>query len=209
MGKYIIPKLYKQYYIDKQDERRVLFQKIREIYRPETGLYPGSFAHITPSLYIENMIYVDNDKRISKFFSSENLTEYIRLNRAYKSEPALLGLQQDFKNNLPVKEISMDVLFSFYSGFISLHCKRYLKENGILVCNDSHGDASIATTDSDYQFIGVIKRVGDRFTISENDLHLYFQKKDRSAIDTKKVLSQMRGENFTKKGYAYIFRKII
>jgi len=53
---------------------------------------------------------------------------------------------------------------------------------------------------------GIIKRNGKNFSITDKDLHTYFIKRDGSPIDTAKVRSKMIGENFTKKGYAYIFK---
>ena len=108
--------------------------------------------------------------------------------------------------NLPIATESFDMMFSFYAGFISQSCKKYLKQDGILVCNNSHGDASIAFTDPDYFLTAVVKRSGERFRISSDSLDAYFHKKDKSPIDTEKVLRRMTGENFTKKAYAYIFR---
>ncbi|MFX0037200.1 MAG: hypothetical protein ACFE9I_16330 [Candidatus Hermodarchaeota archaeon] len=40
-----------------------------------------------------------------------------------------------------------------YAGFVSQSCKEYLKVGGILLTNNSHGNASMAYIDDDYQFI--------------------------------------------------------
>ncbi len=200
-----IPALYRKYFVDKNDERRMLFEKLKEAYAPEKGIYPGSFVHITPSFYIRDMTYVDSDKRVSKFFSDKNVLRYIEANKNYCENALVRGLQADFSGDLPIEEYSFDIMFSFYAGFISRSCKKYLKNGGILVCNNSHGDASIARTDGDYTLAAVIKRSGNRFTITEKDLDSYFIKRDGSPIDTNKVLDKMTGENFTKKGYAYVF----
>ena len=76
-----IPILYKQYFLDKHDERRMLFEKIVSIYHPQKGIYPGSFVHITPSFFINDMTYIDSDKRISKFFLDEKVLSYIEANK--------------------------------------------------------------------------------------------------------------------------------
>ncbi len=201
-----IPKLYKQYFVDKHDERKILFEKIVELYHPKKGIYPGSFVHITPSFFIKDMAYIDNDKRISGFFRDEEVLSYITKNRIYYDTPEVIWYQADFSSELPLNENYFDIMFSFYSGFISQSCKKYLKEGGILVCNNSHGDASIAFLDEDYILIGIIKRNGVKFNITDKNLHTYFKKKDGSDIDKAKVLEKMTGENFTKKGYAYIFK---
>jgi len=201
-----IPKLYKQYFVDKQDERKMLFEKIVELYNPQKGIYPGSFVHITPSFFITDMTYIDNDKRISGFFRDENVLSYIIKNKIYFNSPVVNWYQSDFSNELPCNEKYFDIMFSFYSGFISQSCKKYLKDEGIFVCNNSHGDASIAFLDKDYILIGVIKRNGIKFNITDRNLNTYFKKKDGSDLDKSKVLKKMMGEKYTKKGYAYIFK---
>jgi len=201
-----IPKLYKQYFIDKQDERNMLFEKLANHYNPLKGLYPGSFTHITPSLYISDMTYVDSDSRIARFFHDPEVRAYLEHHKTYPDAMKLCGIQADFTERLPLPENSYDMLFSFYAGLISQHCKRYIKEGGILVCNNSHGDSSICFTDSDYRLVGVVNRKGDTFTISQKDLETYFQKRDGTPIDREKVERRLTGENFTRKAFAYIFR---
>lgn len=201
-----IPKLYKQYFVDKHDERRMLFEKIVDLYHPQKGIYPGSFVHITPSFFINDMTYIDSDKRIAKFFMDEKVLSYIEANKNYSKNATVNGIQANFSSDLPIEKNIFDIMFSFYAGFISQSCKKYLKVAGILVCNNSHGDASIAFSDKDYKLIGVIKRSGAHFNITDKDLNTYFIKKDGSPINENKVLEKMMGENFTKKGYAYVFK---
>jgi hypothetical protein len=201
-----IPVLYKKYYVDKHGERKMLFAKIVELYNPQKGIYPGSFVHITPSFFIKEMTYIDNDKRIPGFFKDAEVLSFISKNKIYFDTPAVIWFKADFENKLPLTKNYYDIMFSFYSGFVSQSCKKYLKEDGILVCNNSHGDASIAFLDEEYILTGVIKRNGMRFTITDKNLHTYFRKKDGSNINKAKVLEKMRGENFTKKEYAYVFK---
>ena len=200
-----IPKLYKQYFLDKHDDRRMLFEKLVALYHPRKGIYPGCFVHITPSFFINDMTYIDSDKRISKFFMDEKVSSYIEANKIYRESATVKSFQADFARDLPIENNAFDIMFSFYAGFISQSCKKYLKSDGILVCNNSHGDASIAYTDEDYRLIGVIKRNGEQFNITDKDLSSYFIKRDGSPINRNKVLEKMTGENFTKKGYAYVF----
>jgi hypothetical protein len=93
------------------------------------------------------MTYIDSDKRISKFFGDKNVLSYIEAYKTYKENTVIRGLQADFPGDLPIEEQTFDSMFSFYAGFISRSCKKYLKSCGLLVCNNSHGDASIARTD--------------------------------------------------------------
>lgn len=201
------PKLYKKYFIDKGDERRELFEKLKAQFEIHRAVYPGSFVHITPSFYIEEMMYIDSDRRVHQFFHSKSTREYIEANREYDGSVLFTGLQADFSEELDIPSGYYGALFSFYSGFVSQACKKYLKGKGILIANNSHGDSSIAFTDPDYELIGMIHRKGSRFSITDKDLDQYFRKRDGSHIDVEKVLSTMTGERFTRPAYAYIFRK--
>lgn len=201
-----IPSLYKKYFIDKNDERKNMFEIINDLYKPQNGIYPGSFVHITPSFYVPNMTYIDSDKRINKFFTDLNIDSYIEENKVYIENFTIKHFQTNFNSKIDIKENDYDLMFSFYAGFISQSCKKYLKEGGLLVCNNSHGDSSLAFVDKDYTFIGVIKRNGNKFTFSDKKLSDYFIKKDGTKIDKDKVLLRMIGENFTKKAYAYVFK---
>lgn len=208
-----IPKLYKRFYVDKCDERRELFQAVSTHYSLEKGIYAGSFVHITPSFYIQDMTYVDFDKRMNKFFKDEQVYEYIKANKTYEGKPLITYYQKDYSDKIPVKEKSYDVIFSFFSaakgsGFISQACKKYLKQGGLLVCNNSHGDASIAATDPMYQLIAVINRNNTKFYIQEKRMDDYLKKKNGKPIDQAKVKETIIGETFSKKAYAYIFKLI-
>ena len=201
------PKLYQKYYIDKGDERRGLFKALTAQFEIHRGIYPGSFVHITPSFSIREMMYIDSDKRVHRFFHSKSAKEYVEENKEYGGPARFTGLQADFTGDIDVPPGYYDTLFSFYSGFVSQACKKYLKGKGILIANNSHGDASIAFTDPDYELIGAIHPKGSRFSITDKDLDQYFRKRDGSPIDVEKVLKTMTGEKFTKTAYAYIFRK--
>lgn len=200
-----IPQLYKRYFVDNSDERRMMFEKLAKLFNLQKGIYPGSFVHITPSFYISDMTYIDADKRISRFFGNDDLLRYVKSEKKYLEDPHIKSFQSDYKSSLPVEEESFDIMFSFYAGFISRFCKKYLKDKGILVCNNSHGDASLAAIDKDYTLIGVIKRNGENFSISDKNLNDYLLKRDGTVIDENKVLKKMIGESFSKKAFAYIF----
>ncbi|WP_028975463.1 hypothetical protein [Spirochaeta cellobiosiphila] len=201
-----IPTLYKKYFVDKKDERRSLFEAIQDLYKPQKGIYPGSFVHLTPSFYIKEMTYIDSDKRISRFFDGQDILSYVNLNKTYPEPPVIQAFQADFSRQIPIEKEAFDIMFSFYAGFISQSCKQYLRNTGILVCNNSHGDASLAFSDKDYSLIAVIDWEDETFKISEEHLDRYFIKKDGTPIDRANVLQSMKGERFTREAYAYVFR---
>lgn len=201
------PGLYQQYYIDKEDERRGLFRLLSEEYDLSSGMYPGSFVHITPAFYIPEMVFIDNDRRIDRFFKDERTAAYIEEHKTYADPSRIHWQQTDYSMVTGLQEDHYDILFSFYAGFISQSCKRFLRRHGILLANNSHGDASLAIADPDYEPVGVVLRRGDDFRIKTHTLEPYITKQDSSAIDTERVRERMIGERFSAKAYAYLFRK--
>nr|WP_319473703.1 hypothetical protein [uncultured Sphaerochaeta sp.] len=206
MTDHSIPSLYQRFFIDKQDERKQLFLKLAQKHQPSKGLYPGSFVHITPSMFIRDMTYIDMDRRMKSFFEDEKVSQFLEEHKTYTESPIVSWYMADYAKPLPIEENSFDIMFSFYAGFISRDCKKYLKPEGFLICNNSHGDSTLAFLDDDYVLTGVIKRRGENFTISENDLDTYFIKKDGTRINKEKVLEKMTGEHYTKSCFAYIFQ---
>lgn len=202
------PPLYKQHFIDKGDERIPLFRKLKELYQPRKGLYPGSFLHITPSFFIPDMTYVDMDRRFPGFFNNPEVMSFISRHKDYARSPEITAIHKDYTKDLGLENTSFDILFSFYAGFVSRYCSQYLRPGGYLVTNDSHGDASLAFLNPEYTLSAVVKRNGNRFSISEKNLPDYFQKKNGQAIDKEKILAKMRGGGYAQTAWAYIFRKI-
>jgi hypothetical protein len=61
----------------------------------------------------------------------------------------------DYRNDLENMDNRFDLLISQYAGFVGQYCKPYLKVGGLLLANNSHGDAGMAAIDEDYQLIAV------------------------------------------------------
>jgi len=201
------PELYKQYFVDKRDERLDLFRLLSERFSIESGLYPGSFVHIAPSFVIPHMVYVDMDKRCDSFFRSEKTRIFIDKNKEYEMPASYRFHEADFSEGFPERKESFDILLSLYSGFISKCCGEYLKAGKILLTNNSHGDAPLAFLDERYYLIGVVKRNGSRFSYSEKDLDSYFIPKGNKALDKETIEKTMQGPAYTKTAYAYVFKK--
>ena len=202
------PALYDRYFIQKQDERRGLFELVAQRFEAQSGIYPGSFVHITPAFYIPEMAFLDSDSRMDKFFGNAQTMAYIEEQKEYTDPPNVVWKRADYASAQGLAEHHYDVMFSFYAGFISRDCKKYLRSGGILIANNSHGDASIALVDPDYEVIGIILRSGDRFRLKTEALTDYITKKDGTEIDREKVRSRMVGERFARPAYAYVFRKV-
>ncbi|MCB0128324.1 MAG: hypothetical protein KDE58_38925, partial [Caldilineaceae bacterium] len=99
------------------------------------------------------------------------------------------------------------LLLSFYAGFISEYCTPYLRPQGILVVNNSHGDAPLAYLNPTYRLIGVVNRRAERFKLSFDDLDGYFVPKSGKPLSKEAILKTMRGPAYTKAPFAYIFEK--
>lgn len=65
----------------------------------------------------------------------------------------------------------VDLIISQYAGFVGQATKKYLNTGGILLYNDSHGDATLSRFDNDFEFIGVI---GKNNRIIDTKLDDYF-----------------------------------
>ena len=201
--------LYKKYHIDREDERLGLFTILADKFKIKNALYPGSFVHITPSFVIPKVVYVDNYKKTKKLFSDPTLIEFISKKKLYKEEAVIAFHFKDYQKDIEEPKESFDLLISQYAGFISLYCKKYLKVGGLLVANNSHGDASMAFLDKDYRFTGVFnKRKGNKYTFSDKNLDTYFIPKKPREITREYLLKTQKGIGYTKSPASYLFTKI-
>jgi len=204
------PNLYRKFFIDRDFERLDLFQLLTEKYQLQRVLYPGSFVHVTPSFVFPDMVYVDNDKGAKKFFDNSNFREYVAGRKKYPQDPKIIYHFADYRNGFDEQDGNFDLLISQYAGFVGQHCKRYLMKGGLLLVNNSHGDAGVAALDEDYQLIAVAHLRNGKFRISENKLEEYFVPKSSKVSVTKSYLLDLqRGVGYKKPASAYIFRKLI
>ena len=202
-----IPKLYHDHFVKKSDERTELFQALSAEFNLQRGLYPGCFTHITPSFFIPEMVYVDMDKRCQAFFAADATHQYIAECKQYAQAPSVAFYHADFSTEIPEPAQSFDLLLSFYAGFISEYCTHYLRPKGILVANNSHGDAPLAYLNPQYRLIGVVNRRAERFKLSFDDLDGYFVPKSGKPLNKEAIFKSMRGPAYTKAPFAYIFEK--
>lgn len=134
-----------------------------------TVLYPGSFVDIGPSVWFDDVAYVDTDRRAARFFAQPGgVARLVTAKRSAAGAPPGPGPEMrfhgmDYRTRLPVADGSIDLLISLYAGFVSEHCARYLRPGGLLLANNSHGDASLASLDHRYALFGVITGRGGRY----------------------------------------------
>lgn len=181
---------------------------ITEKFSIGNALYPGSYIHIAPSFYIQEVVYVDSFKKTVKFFEDKSILGFIEEHKSYPKKPEVRFYHQDYYKEFDEKLESFDLLISQYAGFVSECCKRYLKPKGILVANDSHGDASMALLDRDFQLFGVIYYANKKYYLTNKNLESYFIPKDETITISKERLKKtMKGFAYTKYASAYLFRK--
>lgn len=203
-----IPELFQKHYLDKGYTSLGLFRAIRIKFDVEKVFYPGSYVHISPSLIFPNVTYADSYRNTYKFFEDQQTIEFIYSSKEYSEEPVIRFYQQDYNTHFKELGQEFDLVISQYAGFVGQAAKPYLKKGGLLVCNNSHGDASMASLDSDYTLMAVYNRkTDDKFTISDKNLEAYLIPKDGVIPKKEELIKTMRGKGYTKSPSGYIFMK--
>lgn len=130
-------------YALKIGHRKALYKAVAKEYLIRSAIYPGSHIDIAPSLVIPEVTYIDNFKGAIKFFKHMDvIKEYIEQYKEYPDNCIVSFMGQDYTQ--PLNTDQVDLIISQYAGFVGQATKRYLKTGGILLCNDSHGDATMA-----------------------------------------------------------------
>lgn len=200
--------LYRQYYIDKDNENIEQFKILADIFYVKSALYPGSFVHITPSLVFPSVTYIDLDKRAKTFFNNPEVYDYVDRNKLYTEKSSINFIPADYRKKPLDMSEKFDLLISLYAGFVSKYCTHYLKDNGLLIVNNSHGDASMASIQKNYKLIGVFNRRNRKYSYSGNNLYSYLIPKRDVEITEEYLESIGRGIGYTKSPASYLFRKI-
>ncbi|WP_381415247.1 hypothetical protein NPX79_00880 [Spiroplasma endosymbiont of Anurida maritima] len=191
-----------QEYASKIGDRKSIYEKVVDKYNIKTAIYPGSHIDISPSFIIPNVTYVDNFKGTIKFFKNiDKIINYVEENKEYQDTVKVSFIGENYKNLNHTEKV--DLIISQYAGFVGQDTKHLLKVGGILFANDSHGDATLAFLDSDYELIGVMNT-----NIETNNLDSYFTRKNNEAINRENVLKTMQGPKYNKKAQNYIFKKV-
>jgi hypothetical protein len=189
-------------YLSKIGDRKALYSLIEKSYHIKTALYPGSYIDISASLVIPNVTYIDNFKGAIKFFQHmDEIKDYIILNKQYDEAPVIQFFGIDYNESIDMSEV--DLIISQFAGFVGQATKKYLRKGGILLCNDSHGDATLAYVDDDFEFIGVIDSCNQ---IVSSGLDKYFKFTKEKDIDIHIVRLTMKGPKYKLQPSNYIFR---
>jgi hypothetical protein len=200
--------IYRKYHIDKNDERLGQFLLLAKKFNIQKALYAGSFVHITPSFVISSVTYVDSNKQARDFFNDPSVHEFVSKKKIYDEDSIISFNHKDYRKDIGEPLESFDLLISQYAGFVSQFCKKYLKIEGILLANNSHGDASMASIDTDYKLIGVLNKRKNNYSFSERNLDSYFIPKKPREVTREYLETIKRGIGYTKSPSAYLFRRI-
>ena len=75
-----------------------------------------------------------------------------------------------------------------------------------MLANNSHGDASMASIDTDYEFIGVLRRKSDeKYTFSDKNLGSYFITKKTNRNHKRTPRRKSKRELDTQNTYQHTF----
>lgn len=195
-------------YMRKVGDRTELFDLLRKKLAIKSAIYPGSHVDITPSLFFRRTVYIDNFKGARKFFSKPDVMDLIATRKMYEEEPLLSYYFEDYREIISEIEKDHDLLISLYAGFVSKYCKCYVKKKGLLLVNDSHGDATMANLDSDFSLFGVIYRSNRKLYFTQRNLDRYFIPKKEREITKDIIEETMKGIAYINTTAYYIFRRI-
>ena len=199
--------LYKEY-MQKVGDRTELFALLGKKFDIESALYPGSYIDITPSFFYRKTVYIDNFKKTEKFFAKPDLMDLILREKRYERETTLRFYLRDYTKSIKELDEKFDLLISLYAGFVSKYCKKYLKKEGLMLVNNSHGDASMADLDKEFILFGVIYRSNRKLYFSQKNLEKYFVPKKEREITVECLEKMMKGIGYKKTASFYLFKKV-
>ena len=186
---------------------------VKEKYKVERVLYPGSWIHLSPSLIFPYVVYVDFFSKMKSMFSDPELLDYIGTNSEIYGESIIQVHQQDYRDSIDEEKESFDLLISLSSGFVSQYCGLYLKKNGLLLANNEHYDAIRAFADSNFSPVGIFTLNG-KLIQDTKSIHEYFLTKKNELITSEMVLVNSKKSpskakfKLKKKASLYLFSRL-
>jgi len=208
MSTKLVASLFERYY-GGEKLRRGLFDAIAAWRPPERALYPGGFIHVAASFIFPSVTYVDTDRNAKRFFAQmDDVQRLVSQHKDYEAAPHIGFHGSSYESPIDEEDESFDLLISLYAGFISTPCKRYLRRGGVLVINNSHADAGLASIDPEYEFIGVVRGRGDAQRVDTTDLDTYFRPKKEQVVTEALLRERGRGIAYTRTAPAYLFQRV-
>ena len=194
------------HYRDQIGDRSDMFKLLASEYGIRQALYVGSYVDLSPSMAIEQLIYVDNDRRAIQFFANiDAITTIVKSDTNDISEPKIKFIGGDYREPLAIEDNSVDMLISLYAGFIWEPCQRYLKQDGYFLANNSHGDVGIALLDNRLTLVSVILHKEGQYKLIKKNLQDYITPKNGYAPSRDELHKSRRGIAYRKSAFAYVF----
>jgi hypothetical protein len=117
-------------------------------------------------------------------------------------------LRADCTQPLDVPDGSVDLVISLYADFASERCTRYLRRGGVLLANNSHGDAWLASLDRGYGLVAVVRRCGWHYRVIEEEVESYLEPHAPDLEVTAELLRRTgRGVHYRTPAAAYLFER--
>lgn len=188
-------------------DRSSLFAAVASEWGSQRALYLGSYLDLAPSTAIPSVTYVDTDRRAKRYFEDQHLVAEDLKGRTLEGAGAEVEfLQADFKSDLPLSDSSFDLLISLYTVPALDNCLRYLKPQGLLLANTSHGEASLAALDPRLELVAAVLHKGDEYRLKSTDLDAFLIPKKPATADPDLIRSSGRGVAYTRSAFAYLFQ---
>ncbi len=185
---------YRASYLDRSNNDRAIrsvFRQVRAAFQVRRVLYPGSYLHITPSLFFPDVCYIDSLEGIARALASPDLTGYIADHKDYPEAAEIRCYQQDYRAFAAEPAESFDLLISLNAGLISQAGKGFLASGGLLLVNDEHYDARRAFVDPDYLLSGAFTGEDLCMKTTESELAFCFKTKPGTPLTLKMVESDL------------------
>ena len=192
-----------------------ILQLIEETFGCRRVLYPGSYMDITPSLVFREACYVDSLKGIVRRLADPELLKYVNAHKSYAEDSVIRCYEADYSTFRDEPADSFDLLISMNAGFISQHCRHFLKHEGLLLVNNGHYDANRVYVDPSYEFVAALEGDTANWESLPRDPLPYFSTRRGEELtlamvecDAKRPPSKARFRP-SKEAYAYLFRRVI
>jgi hypothetical protein len=183
-----------------------MFKLLADEYGILQALYVGSYLDLSPSMTIEQVTYVDNDRRAIRFFADvDAIATIVKSDASYISEPRVKFVGADYRQPLAIEDSYADMLISLYAGFIWEPCQRYLKPDDYFLANNSYGDVGIALLDNRLEFVSVIHYRDGQYQLTKKDFHDYITPKNGYTPTLDELHKSGRGIAYRKSAFAYVF----
>ena len=177
-------------------------------------LYPGSFNHITPSLVFEDVVYIDSDPKMKKFFDDKIVKDWIEDNKHYTGNTCIEFECLNFNSlNKKFEDESFDLLISACAGFVTPTTSSLLKKGGYYLVSDAHFDARMLSLDATFTLVAVWDETEKKLDSDRDLLTQHFVTKDgrhitRAMVDESAVKPKAkRSFKLKREAMFYLFTK--